>query len=114
MSIKQWSKVVFQKNDENYIESCRNIQNQFHKIRMSSGSPIEMALFSREDTSKTDIFYFSPACSHYAKDFLSSTSAVPCDPPNHIGLILLEGDDSSRTFIFGKKAAIEIPATRQK
>lgn len=103
MSAKQWSKIVFQKDDENYVESSRNVQGQFHEIRISSGSPIEMALFSREETSKTDTFYFAPACNHYAKDFLKRLSAVPCDPPNHVGLILLEGDAASRTTIFGKR-----------
>ena len=106
---KQWSKIVFQKDDENYIELCQNIKDRFHEIRVLSGSPIKMALFSREEPSKTEVFYFSPACNHYAKDFLKSVSVTPCEQPNHMGLGLLEGDASSRTSIFGEDARIEIP-----
>lgn len=112
---KQWNKIVFQINDENYVELSRNVQDQFHEIWISAGSLVEMALFSREDTStKTDVFYFSPACNHYAQNLLKSLSAIPCDQPDHVGLGLLEGHQSSRILIFGKKAAIEIPALRQK
>jgi hypothetical protein len=111
---KQWNKLIFQKNDENYVELCRNIQNQFHEIRMSSGCPVEMALFSRDDNYKTETFYFSPACNHYAPKFLKEISAIPCDHPDHSGLGLLDGDASSRVAILGEKAAIEMPPTRQK
>ena len=113
MSTKQWSKIIFQKDDENYVESCRNIQGQFHEILMSSEYPLKMALFCREDTPKTETFYFSPDCNHYAKNLLLKLSAVPCNPPNHVGLILLEGTSASRSAIFGEKAAIEILDQRQ-
>ena len=103
MSSKQWSKIVIKK-DQNYVEACRNVQKQFQKTRVSSDSPIEMALFSREDSRKEDTFYFSPACSHYARNFLSNYAAVLCEPPDLIGLILLEGDASSKSAIFGEDA----------
>ncbi len=111
---KQWYKLVFQKNDENYLESCRNIQSQFHEIWVLSGSPNEMALFSREEPSKIEVFYFSPACNQDAKKFLNSISALPCDKPDYVGLGLLEGDQASRVSMFGEKARIEIPASRHR
>jgi len=111
---KQWSNIVFQKDDENYIESCRTVQGQFHEILMSSGYPEKMALFCREDTPKTETFYFSPDCNHYAQEFLKRLPVIPCDQPDHVGLILLEGNTASRTSIFGEKARIEIPTRRHK
>ncbi len=106
---EQWYKIVFQKNDENYLASCQSVKNEFHEIRMSSDAPVEVVLFSRDDNYKTETFYFSPECIHYDRDFLKSISATPCEQPNHVGLGLLEGSASSRTSIFGDVAKIGIP-----
>ena len=113
MSIKQWNKIIFQKNDENYIESCQTVREQFHEVLMSSDYPAKMALFCREEDSKTETYYFSPDCNRYAKTLLLELSTIPCDQPNHVGLMLLEGTTSSRVNIFGKTAAIEMPDLRK-
>ena len=107
---KQWYKIVLQKRDPNYVEIYRNVQDRFHDVRVSVGSPIEMALFSREDTSKTESFYFSPACDHYANSLILELSATPCEQPSHTGLGLVDGDAASPNAIFGKASLHDMPS----
>ena len=97
----QWNKIVFQK-DASYPANCHKMKENFRKLRVSSGSPIDMALFSRSTSSRTDTFYFSPACTLYVKSFLAEHSAKQCDPPNPVGLGLEIGDQSSLSTIYGE------------
>ena len=113
MSSDQWHKIVFQKSDSDYIAISQSIKNQFRKLRMSAGSPVDMALFVRDEIHRTEFYYFSPACSSYAQSFLEEVSAAPCSTPDPTGLGLLEGDAKPREYILGKSSRIEIPAKRQ-
>jgi hypothetical protein len=76
------------------------IQDEFEKIWMASGGPVDAALFGQRDISnKVTEFYFNPAAARIAPHLVASY-AHECPEPNIRNLALLQGDQR----IFGESS----------
>lgn len=75
------------------------IENLFQPIFESTGKPVEMAVFMREEEGSLHcewIAYFSPAAEQVAK----ATDAHPCNRPARVGLSLLAGNEGCWSALF--------------
>ena len=74
------------------IDSGTYLQDEFDKIWLAGGRPIDAALFGIRDISnRVTEFYFNPAAARIAPH-LVATYAHECPEPNIRNLVLLSGD----------------------
>jgi hypothetical protein len=83
--LMSWHKIILTIKD---IAAGKNIilQEDFEKLWIDSGCPMEMALFcdampKYEQPGMEQSHYVSPYSLPYASSFISSYSAVPCKKP---------------------------------
>lgn len=81
-------------------EPSEELRAAFLQEFKSVGSPLDMAVFTRNESEGRlhceVIAYFSPAASGLANDF----DAEPCERPSRSGLGLLAGDDKCWSILF--------------
>lgn len=76
------------------------IEEVFQQLFIAAGKPLDMAVFTRQDSEGRlhceVTAYFSPAAAHVARAF----DAQPCERPSRSGLGLLAGDKLCWSVLF--------------
>ena len=79
------------------------IEQAFQQLFVAAGKPLNMAVFTRQESEGRlhceVTAYFSPA----AKDIAQAFGAQPCEKPALPGLALLAGDKHSWSMLFPEK-----------
>ena len=79
------------------------IEQAFERVFVTAGKPLNMAVFTRQESEGRlhceVTAYFSPA----AKDVAQACDAQPCEKPALTNLALLAGDTSAWSVLFPEK-----------
>jgi hypothetical protein len=90
---------LFLGNGVDAVAPKMKIQNAFYLAFVTTGAPLDMAMFSASDAATGTpgvTLYFSPTAAAFAK----SASAAQCEKPAFKGLSLLAGDKRCWPILF--------------